>query len=229
MNNNLIADPIFGTTLTIAAYGAALLLKRRWSWLHPLIAAPLLVYVVLQLGGISYTAYRVGGDMVTYFLGPATVAMAVPLYKHAMRLRRLLPSLLLGAFVGSFLGLLVNAGSVIIFGGTESFLHAALPKSVTTAVAIDLSRWLGGSPELTAALTVTTGLVGSVAGPPLLRLCGVTDKIAASIAIGAAAHGIGSAKLLSESEEQGGLSGFSMAACTVFTPVLLLPVHAWLL
>ncbi|REE94360.1 putative effector of murein hydrolase [Paenibacillus taihuensis] len=229
MNNNLIADPMFGTTLTVLAYGAALYLKRRWSWLHPLIAAPLIVYVILQIGGISYTAYRVGGDLVTFFLGPATVAMAVPLYKHAMRLRRLLPSLLLGAFVGSALGLLVNALSVVLFGGTESFLYSALPKSVTAAVAVDLSRWLGGSPELTAALTVTTGLIGSVAGPPLLRLCGVNNAIASSIAVGAAAHGIGSARLLSESEEQGGLSGFSMAACTVFTPVLLLPVHAWLL
>lgn len=144
MNSNLIADPIFGTTLTVVAYGAALSLKRRWSWLHPLIAAPFIVYVILQLGGISYTAYRVGGDLVTFFLGPATVAMAVPLYKHAMRLRHLLPSLLLGALVGSAIGLLVNGLSVILFGGTEQFLHSALPKSVTAAVAVDLSRWLGG-------------------------------------------------------------------------------------
>ena len=155
--------------------------------------------------------------------------MAVPLYKHAMRLRTMLPSLLLGALTGSALGLLVNGACVMLLGGTSEFLRSALPKSVTAAVAVDLSGWLGGSPGLTAALTVLTGLFGSVTGPPLLRLCGVSDRIASSIAIGAAAHGIGSARLIAESEEQGGLSGFSMAACAVFTPILLLPVHAWLL
>ncbi|MBP3964528.1 LrgB family protein [Paenibacillus lignilyticus] len=229
MSSELFADPMFGILLTLTAYASAVLIRRRWSWLHPLLSAPILVYLVLQLGNISFLDYRAGGNIVTFFLGPATVAMAVPLYKHAMRLRRILPALLLGALVGSAVGLLVNTLCVLLFGGTETFLRTALPKSVTAAVAVDLSGWLGGTPELTAALTVLTGLVGSIAGPPLLRLCGVRDNIASSIAIGAAAHGIGSAKLLSESEERGGLSGFSMAACAVFTPVLLLPVHAWLL
>ncbi|RAP76313.1 LrgB family protein [Paenibacillus montanisoli] len=223
------ADPMFGTVLSVGAYVLAILIRRKLNWLHPLLSAPLIVYLVLRIGDIPFAAYREGGDLVTFFLGPATVAMAVPLYKHAMRLKHMLPSLLAGALVGSAAGILINGLSVLLLGGTESFLRSTLPKSVTTAVAVDLSGWLGGSPELTAALTVLTGLVGSVAGLPLLRLCRVDSVIASSIAIGAAAHGIGSAKLLSESEEQGGLSGFSMAACTVFTPVLLLPVHAWLL
>ncbi|WP_308639195.1 LrgB family protein [Paenibacillus silvisoli] len=229
MTADRFADPMFGTVLTVGAYVLAVLIRRRLIWLHPLLSAPLIVYGVLQLGEIPIADYREGGDMVSFFLGPATVAMAIPLYKHAIRLKHMLPSLLAGALVGSAVGIVINGLSVLLLGGTESLLRSALPKSVTTAVAVDLSGWLGGSPELTAALTVLTGLVGSVAGPPLLRLCRVDGVIASSIAIGAAAHGIGSAKLLSESEEQGGLSGFSMAACAVFTPVLLLPVHAWLL
>ncbi|SFI54355.1 Putative effector of murein hydrolase [Paenibacillus sp. UNC496MF] len=229
MNVNLMADPLLGTTLTLAAYAAAVFAYRRLPWLHPLIGAPLIVYLCLRFAGISFDAYRIGGDLVSFFLGPATVAMAVPLYKHAMRLKALLPSLVLGALTGSALGLLVNAACVLAFGGTGAFLRSALPKSVTSAVAVDLSGWLGGSPALTAALTVLTGLFGSVTGPWLLRLCGVSGKIASSIAIGAAAHGIGSARLIAESEERGGLSGFAMAASAAFTPVLLLPVHAWLL
>ncbi|NBD22520.1 LrgB family protein [Paenibacillus glycinis] len=229
MKDSLLADPLLGTTLTLAAYAVAVLVYRKYSWLHPLICAPLIVYISLRISGISFETYNIGGDLVSFFLGPATVAMAVPLYKHATRLRTMLPSLLLGALTGSALGLLVNGACVMVLGGTSEFLRSALPKSVTAAVAVDLSGWLGGSPGLTAALTVLTGLFGSVTGPPLLRLCGVSDRIASSIAIGAAAHGIGSARLIAESEEQGGLSGFSMAACAVFTPILLLPVHAWLL
>ncbi|MBM7564558.1 LrgB family protein [Paenibacillus sacheonensis] len=229
MKDSLLADPLLGTTLTLAAYAAGMLLYRKFAWLHPLISAPLLVYLCLRLSSISWETYQIGGGMVSFFLGPATVAMAVPLYKHAMRLRRMLPSLLLGALVGSAAGLIVNASCVLLFGGTSEFLRSALPKSVTAAVAVDLSGWLGGSPGLTAALTVLTGLFGSVTGPWLLRMCGVSDIAASSIAIGAAAHGIGSARLMSDSEEQGGLSGFSMAASAVFTPILLLPVHAWLL
>ncbi|QHW30116.1 LrgB family protein [Paenibacillus rhizovicinus] len=229
MNDSLLADPLFGSVLTLGAYAAAIWIYRKISWLHPLISAPLLVYLSLQLGDISFETYKIGGDLISFFLGPATVAMAVPLYKHAMRLRSMLPSLLLGAFVGSAAGLLVNGACVLLFSGTDEFLRSALPKSVTAAVAVDLSSWLGGSPGLTAALTVLTGLFGSVTGPWLLRLCGVKDRISASIAIGAAAHGIGSARLMAESEEQGGLGGFAMAASAVFTPVLLLPVHAWLL
>lgn len=229
MKDSLLADPLFGTALTLAAYAIAVLLNRRVKWLHPLITAPLLVYLSLQIGGIAFATYKIGGDLVSFFLGPATVAMAVPLYKHALRLKRMLPSLLLGALCGSAFGLLVNAACVLAFGGTGEFLRSALPKSVTAAVAVDLSGWLGGSPGLTAALTVMTGVFGSVTGPWLLRLCGVSDVVASSLAIGAAAHGIGSARLIAESEERGGISGFAMAASAVFTPVLLLPVHAWLL
>jgi predicted murein hydrolase (TIGR00659 family) len=227
--SNLFNDPLFGVFVTVTAYAAALLLRRRLRWLHPLITAPVLIYSLLQMGRIDFADYKAGGDIVTFFLGPATVALAVPLYKQAMRLKHLLPSLLLGALVGSAVGLGVNALCITLLGGSELLLKSALPKSVTAAVSIELSRWLGGSPELTAALTVMTGLFGSVFGPSLLRLAGVNDRIAASVAIGAASHGIGSARLMAESEEAGGISGFSMAACAVFTPVLLLPVHWFLL
>lgn len=228
MKDSLLADPLFGTALTLVAYAASILVYRRVRWLHPLIGAPLIVYLALLLGDIEFDTYKIGGDLVSFFLGPATVAMAVPLYKHAMRLKHMLPSLLAGALIGSACGLLVNGACVLLFNGTGEFLRSALPKSVTAAVAVDLSAWLGGSPGLTAALTVLTGLFGSVTGPWLLRAVGVTDRVASSIALGAASHGIGSARLMTESEEQGGLSGFAMAASAVFTPVLLLPVHAWL-
>ncbi|MFC5649063.1 LrgB family protein [Paenibacillus solisilvae] len=224
-SSNPFEDPIFGLTATIGAYAAALFLHRKVRWLHPLLVAPLIIYVLLLAGRIDYKDYKVGGDIVTFFLGPATVALAVPLYKHALRLRSVLPSLLMGAFVGSAAGLAVNALCMALLGGSELLMKSALPKSVTASVAVDLSNWLGGSPELTAALTVLTGLFGSMAGPALLRACGVHERLAASVAIGAASHGIGSARLLAESEENGGVSGFSMAACCVFTPMLLLPVH----
>lgn len=223
--SNPFEDPIFGMTVTIGAYAAALLLHRKIRWLHPLLTAPLLIYGLLLAGKIDYSAYKLGGDIITFFLGPATVALAVPLYKHALRLRSKLPSLLMGALIGSVIGLGVNALSVALLGGSELMLKSALPKSVTASVAVDLSHWIGGSPELTAALTVLTGLFGSMLGPLLLRVCGVHERLAASVAIGAASHGIGSARLLAESEEDGGVSSFSMAACSVFTPMLLLPVH----
>ncbi len=225
IGSNPFEDPIFGFSVTIGAYAAALLVHRKFRWLHPLLTAPLLIYFLLLIGKIDYTGYKAGGDIVTFFLGPATVALAVPLYKHALLLRSKLPSLLMGALIGSAAGLLINALCVALLGGSELMMKSALPKSVTASVAVDLSGWIGGSPGLTAALTVLTGLFGSIVGPALLRVCGIHEKHAASIAIGAASHGIGSARLLAESEESGGISSFSMAACSVFTPMLLLPIH----
>ncbi|MCQ6557966.1 LrgB family protein [Paenibacillus mendelii] len=228
-SSTLFSNPLFGTTVTVLAYGAALAIYAKVRWLHPLLSAPLIVYLVLLAGSIDYKTYNAGGSIVSFFLGPATVALAVPLYKQAMRLRPMLPKLLMGAFIGSVLGITVNALCVILLGGSKELLYAVLPKSVTAPVAADLASWLGGSPELAAALTVVTGLFGSIAGPPLLRLARVHDYVSASIAIGASSHGIGSAKLLADSEEKGGISSFSMAACAIFTPLLLIPVNWFIL
>ncbi|UVI32451.1 LrgB family protein [Paenibacillus spongiae] len=228
-SSTLFSNPLFGTTVTVLAYALSVKLHAKVRWLHPLLSAPLLVYLVLLAGSIDYEAYNAGGSIVTFFLGPATVALAVPLYKQAMRLRPMLRKLLAGALIGSVLGIAINALCVIAMGGSKALLLAVLPKSVTAPVAADLANWLGGSPELAAALTVLTGLIGSIAGPPLLRLARVDDYVASSIAIGASSHGIGSAKLLADSEEKGGISSFSMAACAIFTPLLLVPVNWFIL
>ncbi|MBW7473351.1 LrgB family protein [Paenibacillus oenotherae] len=228
-SSGLYSELLFGVSVTIIAYICALLIRRKFRWLHPLVTAPILIYTLLLTGEIDYSYYEAGGELVTFFLGPATVALAVPLYKHAIRLKDHLPHLIAGALVGSAAGLVLNALSILLLNGSKEMLLSALPKSVTTAVAVDLTRWLGGTPELTAALTALTGLFGSLIGPPLLRLAGVRGAIAAALAIGAASHGIGSARLLADSEEMGGVSSFSMAACAVFTPLLLLPLHLLIL
>lgn len=217
----------WGAALTIAAYAGALVLRGKIRRLHPLFTGSVAVIALLLLTGISYEEYRIGGDLLVFMLGPATVALGVPIYKHGKQLRRQFPLLLAGVTTGSIAAIVSSWLFASLFGLPPQILYSMLPKSVTTAVSIELAEQLGGVPELAALLTVLTGLLGSMFGPAFLRMAGVRGDLPVGTALGTASHGIGTARLVADSERQGSVSALAMSISCIVTPLLMLPLYWW--
>ncbi|WP_166245203.1 LrgB family protein [Paenibacillus turpanensis] len=225
----LWSDPMAGVALTVGAYAAALELRSRFAWLHPLFAASVLLYAVLALLRVPLALYMsVSGSWLTALLGPATVALAVPLYKQWPKLKSAWLAVLGGVTAGSAASIAAAWGLVAALGGSRELAVSMLPKAATTPIAVEVSALLGGNAPLTASFTVMTGLLGSMAGPRLLRLFGVSADIPLAVGVGTASHGIGTARLVRESELLGGVSGAAMALAGIVTAVAAIPLSIWL-
>ncbi|QTH41892.1 LrgB family protein [Cohnella sp. LGH] len=221
-------NPAFGIGLTLLVYCAAVWARSKRRGVNPLVVASLFLIAFLSLTGISYESYRAGGDWIAYGLGPATVALAVPLYKHAAAIRRMLGPVLLGIIAGSILSLTVVMLLLYIPGSPRELLLSMLTKSVSSPIALEITKRTGGIPELSAVFSVLSGLFGSIAGPLFMRLCGIRGDILLCVGIGTSSHGIGTARVLLDSEWAGGVSGFSMAAAGIATSILMIPIYGWL-
>lgn len=217
-------SPLFFVLLTLAAYRLGREAKDRTGG-HPL-AQPVLVAIVvigavLAATDVDYSVYRDGTELIAFWLGPATVALAVPLHRNAHRLRGfLLPMLVaipLGALVSIVLGVLLVRG----LGGDEELAMTMAPKAATTPVSIALSEQVGGIPALTAVLTIVIGIVGAVVGPALLSLARVRDARARGLAMGAVSHGIGTSRSLHDDETEGAFAGLGMGLTALATSLLL--------
>nr|NIO39346.1 LrgB family protein [Burkholderiales bacterium] len=172
----------------------------------------------------SYSSYFEGAQFVHFFLGPATVALAVPLYNNFTRLKRLWLPLSLGLVVGSTAAALSAIFLAWLFGASSHTLVALAPKSVTAPVAMGITEKLGGPASLTAILVVSTGILGAVLGPTLLNWCRVGDPAMRGFAIGTTSHGIGTARAFQESEVAGAFSGLAMGLNTLVSAVLIPPL-----
>ncbi|AOE83385.1 LrgB family protein [Pseudomonas sp. TCU-HL1] len=219
----VVHHPLFGFGVTLAAYQLALAAyeKTRWVFLQPVLLSMLLLIGVLLAFGITYQEYRQSTQLLTVFLGPATVALAVPLFLNLRRIRQLFwPTLLTLVFGGLFATL-----SVALLGwwfGTEHMvLMTLLPKSVTSPIAMLVAEQLGGVAALAAVFVLITGVIGAILGPELLRRCGVLHPAAQGMALGLTAHAVGTARALQEGEECGAFAALAMSLMGVATAVLL--------
>ncbi len=215
-----VRTPAFSIGLTVLAYWAALALHRRWRWVPPIVAACVPIVAALLLLREPYAEYNRGGDVLTWWLGPATVALAVPMYRNGLALRRSLPRLALMVLAGAVVGMATAGGTAWLLGAPRAVAMSAVPKSVTTPIAVEVSRELGGIPQITIALVILAGVLGATFGPALLRLAGVREDRAVGAAMGTASHGIGTASLVRRSEMQATVSSWAMAAAGVFTSLL---------
>ncbi|MDQ6423498.1 LrgB family protein [Paenibacillus sp. LHD-117] len=218
----LLHNPLFGMALTIVLYSSAIWLRKKIRWLHPLIAASAIIIVILEASGISYDTYRMGADVISWALGPATVALAVPLYKHAALIRSKLAPVLTSITVGAVISAATTACILYLSGASADLLFSAVAKSSSAPFSMAVAERQGGIPELAAALSVMTGLFGSLAGPLFLRMCGIRDDLSIGAAIGTSSHGIGTARLMACSETQGSVSGFAMAAAGIVTTMMMM-------
>lgn len=227
----LAATPLLGLTLTLAAYVAGDWLYRRGRQhplLHPVLIAVVLLVLLLRATGTPYATYFDGAQFVHFLLGPATVALAVPLYFNLARLKRLWLPLLGGLIAGSLTAAVSAVGIAWLLGASRATLISLAPKSVTAPVAMGIAEKLGGLPSLTAILVVSTGILGAVLGPWTLDRLRVREAALRGFAMGVASHGIGTARAFQESETAGAFSGLAMGL-NILATALLLPVLVRLL
>lgn len=221
----LSASPLLWLTITLVAYNLAFRLyvyANHSPLLNPVATAIAGLIAFLLLTDTSYRDYFEGAQFVHFLLGPATVALAVPLYHQVSKLKRIwLPltlALISGVIVGAFSSIFI---AWILDGSLKTLLSLA-PKSVTTPVAMGIAERIGGIPSLTAVLVVTTGILGAVVGTKLLDLIRIKDDSTKGVAMGITAHGIGTARAFQVSSEMGAFAGLAMAL-SAFATAFLLP------
>ncbi|MHA6484959.1 LrgB family protein [Paenibacillus sp. strain BS8-2] len=222
---DFVHSPIFGLGITVIIYVLSLRLREKLPWIHPLFVCSLSLIVLLAAADISYEQYRFGGDILTYMLGPATVALAVPLHKNWQAIRAHSKIIIPGITIGIIVSFGASALCIYLFDGTRELLMTLLPKSATTPISIEIVRKLGGIPELGAVFTVLTGLFGSMFGVWFCRVIGLKSDMAIGIAMGTAAHGIGTAKILKESERQGAFSSLAMGVAGILVSVFSIGLY----
>lgn len=221
-------QPLFGIAATIVVYALARLIQSRVSWVHPILFCSIVLIGFLWIGGIPLSDYQVGADMLSLLLGPATVALGVPIYKHRHIVKRQFKAIVLSITCGSLVGVVSVAALMLSLDGARDVVLSMLPKSVSSPIAVEISRTLGGMPELSAVFTVFTGVIGSMFGMLFLRRTGIKDNVSLGLAMGTAAHGFGTSRSLAESEMQGTFSGLAMGLAGLITSVLFIPLYLFL-
>ncbi|SDS17470.1 LrgB family protein [Pseudomonas fuscovaginae UPB0736] len=225
----VIHHPLFGIGITLGAYQLVLagFEKTRWIFLQPVLASMALVVGVLLLCGLDYAEYRKSTEILGILLGPATVALAVPLYLNLRRIRQLFwpifTTLVIGGVIAT--GLCVLLGW--LFGAEPRMLMTMAPKSVTSPIAMLVAEQIGGVAALAAVFVLITGVIGAIAGPALLTRLGVHRPEARGMALGMTAHAVGTSVALQESDECGAFAALAMSLMGVSTAVLLPLIVTW--
>jgi predicted murein hydrolase (TIGR00659 family) len=227
----LAASPLLWLSMTLAVYLAGQWLFQRSggrALFNPVALAITLLVLLLLLTGTPYATYFSGAQFIHFLLGPATVALAVPLYLHWERVRRLFLPIIAGLLAGSLTAIVSAMGIAWLLGGSPKTLLSLAPKSVTTPVAMGIAEKIGGLPSLTAVMVIVTGVIGAVAAPALLKGLRIQDDAVKGFAIGVAAHGIGTARAFQISTLAGAFAGLAIGLNALLT-VLLAPLIASLL
>lgn len=227
----LRTSPLLWLTATLAAYLAASQLQA-WLGQHPLVN-PVMIAVaglvlVLWLSGTPYPTYFDGAQFVHFMMGPATVALAVPLVAEARQVRRLLLPMVVAVVAGSVTAITTAMGIAWMLGASHTTLLSLAPKSVTTPIAMAIAERAGGLPGLTAVLVILTGITGAVFVTPLMDWLGLRDYAARGFAAGVASHGIGTARAFQVSELAGTFAGLGLALNGLVTSVLAPLLIGWL-
>ena len=220
----LSANPLLHLTLTLVAYQVGLAIFRRANLnplVNPVLIAVVLIVAILVGTGTSYDTYFSGAQFVHFLLGPATVALAIPLYRQFHLVRRSVVAVIASIVAGSLTAAVSAIAVGWLLGASRETLMSLAPKSVTTPVAMGISERLGGLPSLTAALVILTGILGAMMGTHILNLLGVKDWAARGLAMGTSSHGIGTARALQVNEIAGAFSGLAMGLNALATALLL--------
>lgn len=226
----LLNSPLFGMGLTIIVYCACELLVRRLQLniIPPIVfACPAIILFLLYVPNVSYQQYKTGADFINFLLGPATIALALPLYRNRNVIKANAMSITIGILVATLSAIFSVYLCGKALGASETVLISMLPKSVTNPIALEITKTIGGIQPLTAAVVISTGMLGATINHKLLKILGVKNDIAAGIAIGASSHGIGTSACAHVSAVQLATGGVSIALTGVATSILiplLLPI-----
>lgn len=220
----LAEQPLVGLTVTLVAYQAGQWVYQKTGLLplaNPVLLAVLALLGLLWLTGTRYETYFGGAQFVHFLLGPATVALAVPLYNNLAQLRKTAVPLVVALLSGSLTATVSAVGIGWLLGASAQTLASLAPKSVTTPIAMGVADQIGGLPSLTAVLVILTGIIGGILGTWVLNALRIRDWRARGLAIGVAAHGIGTARALQLNEVAGAFASLAIGLNGVATAILL--------
>ncbi len=231
----LAASPLLGLSITLLAYQGAVWLYRKSGMnplANPVLLAVAFLVILLLATGTPYQTYFDGAQFVHFLLGPATVALAVPLYTQFRRVKAMWLPVLVGLVGGGLFAALSAMAVGKLFGASLPTLLSLAPKSVTTPIAMGVAERIGGIPSLTAVLVIATGIIGAVAARYLFDALKIKDHALRGFAIGIASHGIGTARAFQVSEQAGAFAALAMGLNGLLTamalPLLLPWITAWL-
>jgi predicted murein hydrolase (TIGR00659 family) len=219
----LSRDPLLWLTATLLAYWVGDRLSQltgRKPWANPVLIAVVLLAGLLQLTATPYTAYFEGAQFVHFMLGPATVALAIPLWLNLRHVGRAALPIAAALLAGSLTAILSALGVAWALGVRGDVLAAVAAKSATAPVAIGIAERLGGAPTLAAVLVLLTGVIGAIVVTPLLNALRITDWRARGFSAGVAAHGLGTARALQVNETAGAFAGLGMGLNAVLTALI---------
>jgi predicted murein hydrolase (TIGR00659 family) len=202
--------------------------RTKLAILHPLLPVIAFIILVLKVFGIDYGTFKEGSRLIDFLLGPSVVALGYVMYEQYCHIKENIVSILTALVVGSFIGI---ASTIVIawsMGAGPELVATLQPKSVTTPIAIEIARATGGIPALTAVIVISVGIFGAIAGPFLLDLLRIKSPIARGLAIGASAHGIGTARAIELGAIEGAISGLAIGLMGAITAIWI-PVIGYVL
>lgn len=223
----------FLLALTLGAYLLGVWVKdktkTKLSVIHPLLICVPVIMATLKLSGIPVSDYLEANRFITFFLGPCVVSLGLVLYDNMDLIRRNLLPILVAVVVGSVVGVASVWGLGKLLGLGDALILSMEPKSVTTPIAIELSRVNGGIVAITAVSVTICGMLGASIGPAILNIFRIKNPVARGVAMGCASHGIGTSRALEESAVEGAVSGLCIGLMGVATSLLMPVLNAWLL
>ncbi|MBS5429554.1 MAG: LrgB family protein [Lachnospiraceae bacterium] len=221
MENLILNSAASGVFISLAAYGIGTLVKRKWNspLANPLLIAIILVILFLKLSGVEYETYNASAKYLTYLLAPATVSLAIPMYERMQLLKENYAAILTGILSGVLASLVCVLAMALVFHLSQAEYVTLLPKSVTTAIGMDIAKELGGHSEIAAAVIIITGVLGNMAAEPICRIFAIRHPVAKGIALGTSAHAIGTAKAMEMGETEGAMSSLAIVVAGVCTVV----------
>ena len=220
----VLSSPLFGLTLSAAAWCAGCWLHKKTGFLlcNPLLIAAALIIAVLALLRIPYERYALGGDFIKLMLGPVTAVLALNIYYQRAILKKHFLPVLAGCLAGSA----ASVGSILLlcrlFHVDEALTASLMPKSVTTAIAMGIAESRGGVAGIAAAAVMVAGLTGAVFAPLFAKLFRITDPVAEGLAIGACSHALGTTRAMEIGQVQGAMSSIAICVCGIMTSILAL-------
>lgn len=224
----LIETPLFILVLIFGSYlfGQWVFKKTKIAIFHPLIISITIVILFLKVTKMDYATFMQGGQFVSFLLGPSVVALGYVLYQQMSYLKGNVISILTSVFVGSVTGIVSVICLAKLTGADDVLVMTLEPKSVTTAIAINIATQTGGMPSLTAVIVLFCGIYGGIIGPYVLRVLGIKSRIAKGLAMGASSHSVGTVKAMEMGTIEGAISGLAIGLMGVMTALLIPLIHS---
>ncbi|MEF3312670.1 LrgB family protein [Paenibacillus sp. GYB004] len=220
-------DAVLWLGCTIAVYWAAKRLYKKYPkmYMSPLLLTPVVLIGLLAISGASFQTYNEGGVWLSNMVEPATIALAVTMYKHIDLLKKHAFVIVVSVGCGALTGIVTSAGLARLFGLTSELIGSLTPRSATTPIAVSITGLIGGIPTIAAVATLITGLLGLVIGPPIVKWCGIRSSIAQGILFGTSAHSAG----ISRASEYGTAAGSIAGVAMLLTAFVTLGAAPWMI